>query len=205
MKAKKAIQTIFATTIFFLLLLTPILHYTYNETHYLDQMEKHSVQERKPEAPEYYANIIGFLKGQNELEGNYTYNERSHMEDVKKLYNAANTILYASIIIITGFAIIGIKRKERKEYYTKPLIYGSATLLGLNIIILITATLSFTTFFTGFHEIFFPMGNWQFPYDSTLITLFPREFFVETTQKIILTSTMLGIITLLTTRYIRKK
>ncbi len=205
MKAKKAIQIIFATTIFLLLLLSPLLYYSYSEEHYKTQMQKNNVYETIPEADEYATNIIGFLKGQNELKGNYTENEISHMHDVKRLYNAASIIFYVSILAITALILLGIKRKEKKEYYTTPLIKGSIALLAFNLLIILLATFFFDTLFTAFHEIFFPMGNWQFPPNKTLITLLPEQFFINTTQKIFLTSTMLGITTLLTTMYIRKK
>jgi uncharacterized membrane protein len=40
----------------------------------------------------------------------------------------------------------------------------------------IFAALAFDTAFTLFHEIFFPGGNWAFPATSTLIRLYPTDF-----------------------------
>jgi uncharacterized membrane protein len=43
------------------------------------------------------------------------------------------------------------------------------------------AVTSFNWFFTTFHEIFFPQGNWQFPPGDHMITLFPDGFWSDVT------------------------
>jgi integral membrane protein (TIGR01906 family) len=43
----------------------------------------------------------------------------------------------------------------------------------------IIAALSWDTFFTSFHSIFFASGTWQFEYSDTLIRLFPEQFWFD--------------------------
>ena len=58
-------------------------------------------------------------------------------------------------------------------------------LLGAGIIVLVAfvglgawAAISFDSFFTTFHSLFFSQGNWTFPYDSLLICALPTEFWM---------------------------
>ena len=40
------------------------------------------------------------------------------------------------------------------------------------------ATLDWNGFFTAFHSVFFPQGNWMFSSSSLLITMYPEGFWV---------------------------
>jgi uncharacterized membrane protein len=56
------------------------------------------------------------------------------------------------------------------------------------------AVTSFDWFFTTFHRLFFPNGNWQFPYGDHMITLFPDGFWVDVTLLVGLVALGLGLV-----------
>ena len=53
--------------------------------------------------------------------------------------------------------------------------------MALLIFLGVFAVTSFNWFFTTFHEIFFPQGNWQFDEGDHMITLFPYGFWSDVT------------------------
>ena len=46
--------------------------------------------------------------------------------------------------------------------------------------------MDFDVAFRKFHNIFFKIGTWQFPETSKLVTLFPREFWIDIVNKIMI-------------------
>jgi integral membrane protein (TIGR01906 family) len=53
--------------------------------------------------------------------------------------------------------------------------------VGLTCFLGVFAVTSFDWFFTTFHQIFFPQGNWEFPAGDHMITLFPGGFWWDAT------------------------
>ena len=121
-------------------------------------------------------NAVDYLQDKTELEGNYTAAERFHMEDVQKVFNKGNTIfwLLGLSVIVTLYFI-----KKEKGLIKELLLKSGLLTISIIILILLAIFLNFNTIFTLFHTIFFPQGNWQFPFDSFLIQTFPLEFFTK--------------------------
>jgi len=99
----------------------------------------------------------------------FTAAEQSHMQDVKKVWDWVG-ILYILSIATLLFMLY-------KDDLGKAMRYGSGATLGVIVVIAAAAVLNFNSLWNGFHTVFFPQGNWMFPADSLLITLFPLEFF----------------------------
>jgi uncharacterized membrane protein len=70
---------------------------------------------------------------------------------------------------------------------------GGLTLALLSFLSVFVVT-SFDSFFITFHEIFFPQGNWQFPFGDHMITLFPDGFWSNVTMLVGLVTLLLAII-----------
>jgi uncharacterized membrane protein len=107
---------------------------------------------------------------QNNLIG-LEQSEISHMFDVRILI-----IIAFCLFIITNIFLFNkdfkIKAKEKfeKKLLTKILIIFD--------IISILSLIFFNLFFTLFHKILFPQGNWIFSSNSLLIQTYPESFFV---------------------------
>ena len=70
---------------------------------------------------------INFLQNQQELQGNYTIEEVSHLKDVKKIMKEFNYVFFILLLIIIGIiAIYKIKEKNMEHLF----LYGGLTTLG---------------------------------------------------------------------------
>lgn len=105
----------------------------------------------------------------------FTESELSHMVDVKNVVQKALLAWYIviglSVAIFGWFLIMGQWSSLRKAFQA-----GGWITLGLIGALLIFLLVSFDTLFTRFHQLFFTEGTWLFDESSTLIRLFPFEF-----------------------------
>ncbi|MBU0470522.1 MAG: DUF1461 domain-containing protein [Nanoarchaeota archaeon] len=145
-------------------------------------------------------NVFDFLEGKSQLEEGFTKNEVSHLEDVKKVMEYSNYFFYFLLLVLT--LILTSYKNDQKELL-KQLKYGGITTIALVFFILIASLASFDHVFSIFHQIFFPQGNWTFPFDSRLIQTFPLQFFITISKKIFFTSLVLGIIFILAALYLK--
>ncbi|MDO8661250.1 MAG: DUF1461 domain-containing protein [Candidatus Woesearchaeota archaeon] len=99
-----------------------------------------------------------------------TLSEISHMYDVKKIVWNASIVL---LVIVVIFVLIGA---TFPCWFCKGILFGSILALGLLLLLAIFSFTAFNTFFTGFHQLFFSQGNWQFPSESLLIQTYPEQF-----------------------------
>lgn len=101
------------------------------------------------------------------------------------------------------------KIKELEELI-KNIKKGAIISLILITILVLFTSLNFHQSFTIFHEIFFPQGNWAFPANSLIITLFPQDFFISITTKILISTitiivTLIGALFLIEKYYLKNK
>ena len=119
-----------------------------------------------------------------------------HMKDVKGLIWLDYSLLLSAVIYSLVYILVSViwnKRNGRRE-----LALGAAWGGGLTVALLcflgIFVVTSFDSFFITFHEIFFPQGNWQFPFGDHMITLFPDGFWSNVTMLVGLVALVLAII-----------
>ncbi|MGV8150913.1 MAG: DUF1461 domain-containing protein [Candidatus Woesearchaeota archaeon] len=133
-------------------------------------------------------NIFDFFKGKSELKY-FSEEEKSHMNDVKFVVSAMNFVYYSSsVFFILFFVVLYLLFKNDKlvfiEQLSKILFYGSIASLAFLVVIFLWSIFSFDTLFFLMHSIFFSQGNWMFPSDSLLITLFSEQFFFDISLRI---------------------
>ena len=113
----------------------------------------------------------------------YDQSDILHMKDVKGVlwlnYSLFLTAAVYSIFYILA-SFIWNKRHGRRDL-ALGMAWGGGATLALLVFLGFFAVTSFDWFFTTFHEIFFPQGNWQFPPGDHMITLFPDGFWSDVT------------------------
>lgn len=124
------------------------------------------------------------LTGKGDITSAVTAEEASHMADVRNIYKFLPII----IVVLLAISIFNLKKMGDPDRL-KLLLHAQIEL----IIVAITATIFFTAFFTYFHYIFFPQGNWSFSAESTLIRLYPEDFW-KTAAVIIFCASLIELI-----------
>ncbi len=102
----------------------------------------------------------------------FTQDEISHLKDVSTLYTPISIGLNILAVGAWSILILAIVKKEKLVPGFRP----SAKILVGIVAVLSSCLLAFSFFFEKFHELLFPQGNWMFPADSMLITVFPEIF-----------------------------
>jgi len=126
----------------------------------------------------------------------YDQADIQHMKDVKKVIWLDYNLLLSAVIYSLVYILVSViwnKRNGRRE-----IVLGTTWGGGLTVALLcflgIFVVTSFDSFFITFHEIFFPQGNWQFPFGDHMITLFPDGFWSNVTTLVGLVVLILAII-----------
>lgn len=156
------------------------------------------------------AAIIAYLRGPLFAQESLLFlsqAERAHMADVKALFDWASIIFLVALGALLGVA--GTFAAQRMwshldELLGRAMIIGGWTILGTVAFLGAAASLSFGNFWLLFHAILFPQGNWMFAADSTLITLYPAEFFVRFVTQVLLRAGAFGAIMLLLGYFLRR-
>lgn len=107
----------------------------------------------------------------------FTAAEVTHMEDVRAVIRGTLIAwLLALGAIVTGVAIL--RPGERRERLRRALFAGGLLTGCLVGVVALVGLVSFDFFFETFHSVLFERGTWQFPNDSTLISLYPERFWM---------------------------
>ena len=101
---------------------------------------------------------------------NMTEDELKHMHEVRNLNTYFELFIYLLLIIFVSILFIA-----RLDFFE--MLFQLWAPLSTFIIILVLGILLPSQMFTLFHSIFFPQGNYLFPTDSFLITLYPESYF----------------------------
>lgn len=125
-------------------------------------------------------------------------NELSHMLDVRKLVQTVLIFWYALsgflLALVVWFVVMRQWSDLRMAFR-----WGSGLSFALLALMLIGVLGFFNRLFNAFHGLFFEQGTWTFSASSTLIRLFPLEFWRDSFGLVaILTMLVSGLILLLT-------
>lgn len=118
-----------------------------------------------------------------------------HMKDVKGLVWLDYRLLMAAAIYSAAYSVSTLiwNRRKGRHDLASGMTRGGAATVGLLVFLGVFAVTSFDWFFTTFHEVFFPQGNWQFPPGDHMITLFPDGFWSDVTLLVGLVTLGLGV------------
>ncbi len=108
----------------------------------------------------------------------YTAEEIGHLVDVRRLVRRLSVLGALSMAVILIGAVAW--RMGRLDGYGGAVERGGWWAVALVALVGLGFGVAWRAVFTGFHELFFPPGTWQFPADSGLIRLFPERFWFDT-------------------------
>ncbi|MEK6967070.1 MAG: DUF1461 domain-containing protein [Nanoarchaeota archaeon] len=128
-----------------------------------------------------------------------TPSETSHMVDVKNIVRSA--INLKRILVVLWLILMVLLAFKGGKNVLKDIgkVYRAAGIAALLIVALLgVGALFFSPFFSLFHKVFFPQGNYLFPYDSTLLLIFTFQlqfnFFKTTIIKVLLSGCVMFLI-----------
>lgn len=98
--------------------------------------------------------------------------EISHLNDVSNLYKPISFGINFLAILAWGWLLLALYQKQDMKISLRLVVKIHMLIIAS----LGIASLFFPLFFDTFHRILFPQGNWSFPAESMLITLFPEIF-----------------------------
>lgn len=122
---------------------------------------------KNPDAVAPTKQLLQNFANKAEMPNVFNEQEKAHLIDVRRLLHGAYYVLevLAAILIFCAWD------------NWKPIVQKGTILLI--VILAILFFIPFDAFFTQFHQILFPQGNWQFSPDSTLIQFYPASFFMS--------------------------
>lgn len=101
-------------------------------------------------------------------------NELNHLLDVNWYLKSVDLVVILFLSI--WFEIIVLQNKNIIKLNFGKIVRLVKFFLIFTFFSLLLSLASFPVFFTYFHKVFFPHGNWMFTYDSLLIQSFPPVF-----------------------------
>ena len=171
---------------------------------YTDQYEKNSTQHATgmsmDDLEKATVMLLDYVNGKRDnldmqaeefgvMQETFDTREKTHMTDVKALYrNAAKVMLAFMAVSVSGLIYLYIKDRQCFwNSFSKG--YKSAMLTGIVLCIVfgLAFTLGFDTFWTLFHKVVFTNDLWLLdPRISTMINMFPLNFFLAMCSKILI-------------------
>ena len=110
----------------------------------------------------------------------FTSRERAHMADVRNVFVAAQAATAVAALAALWLAV----RAWRRGTVARLVRAGALTALVLVAALAAVAGLAFEAAFLLFHQIFFPQGNFLFEPGSSLLALYPQDYFYGVTLRI---------------------
>ncbi len=103
----------------------------------------------------------------------------SHLDDCFAVVNVARAFIIVFAVVGIVLAIILLTKKTDGRRSLGRAMRWAAGLFTVALIALaVLAALDFNAFFSAFHGIFFPQGNWTFSANSLLISMYPINFWI---------------------------
>ncbi|MBN1386403.1 DUF1461 domain-containing protein [Candidatus Woesearchaeota archaeon] len=199
MKSLKIALIILVLSICALLLFSNTKSNIFNEEYYHQEFEKLGVYDKinKSTADSAVTNLHEYFKNKAELDEFWDESEKSHMHDVKELIRRGVYLYYGLIIMIIILLYLIYLLKPEEYFFNISIAFIMAgAAIGASQIITYSLSKNFESIFIKFHEIFFPQGNWMFG-SGNMIQLFPEQFFMDMSIKILHDTLMSGLLLLI--------
>jgi integral membrane protein (TIGR01906 family) len=119
-----------------------------------------------------------------ELDGRslFAADEIRHLVDVRELIAILTALGTAAAAVLVMSAAWWWHK--RPTWFPVGLQVGGGATVLMVVAAAVTLGVAWRAFFLGFHQVFFEAGTWQFSASSGLITLFPEQFWFDTSVAI---------------------
>lgn len=163
----------------------------FNNEFYYDEIDKNNINIEN--AREHTAGIISYLRtGETPKNKLISKDELTHLGDVRHLIQITLTIFYV-LLALAACALMFLIYKHR-ILALKSIYYGGISTAATVVIALLILTVAFDQAFFIFHKILFRNDLWLLPAESTLIRLFPQEFFIDFAKKLGLNTVLMSLL-----------
>jgi integral membrane protein (TIGR01906 family) len=109
--------------------------------------------------------------------------ELTHMGDVRRLFGRA-LWLQIALGIGLGGAALGLSRTKYRSVVPRGLLVGALGTLAVALVAIPAILLGFDGFFASFHGVFFEGDSWRFVRGDTLLRIYPKRFWMDTSRVI---------------------
>jgi integral membrane protein (TIGR01906 family) len=118
-------------------------------------------------------------------DGSAAFNERelAHMTDVRTLYGRA-LWLQLALAIALGATFLGSILTGHRGVLPRGLLFGALGTLVVALAVIPLVLLGFDRFFEDFHVVFFKGDTWRFVRGDTLLRIYPKRFWVDTSRTV---------------------
>ena len=187
---RKEIPIIMAVILAFLLFFLNFRLVLFNEGFYKKEFEKFDIYEEIPDADQINSDVLSYFRSSDNLIKNdfFNENEKMHLFDVRLVIRNVLFLFYSLLAIFLVLVVL-MRRIFSFKDFSFIFFFGGAFTFVISFFLWLIAKLNFSGFFTFFHKIFFPQGNWLFdPAVDKIILLYPSGFFYDMAVKIFLDS-----------------
>lgn len=119
----------------------------------------------------------------------FTEREVSHLVDVREVFRGvgvAGLVCVALVFLSLAATVLVAGQGRRTAAAGRLLAWGTAAAIALSVALAAFAAVNFNSLFLRFHDVFFAAGTFLFAPDSTLIQLYPEEFWIDATLRLLL-------------------
>ncbi|MGV8169567.1 MAG: DUF1461 domain-containing protein [Candidatus Nanoarchaeia archaeon] len=172
-------RVVISIFILIIVLALPIIIISGSESFYKNRLEKSNCYEMisAHDCIDLSMNALNFLKGKETLDARYSAREQSHFQDVKLILDFAKALVAVLFVFVLAYFVLFFVIDKTEMFKTLKL--AGWMIIIFFALMLIAITISFNGTFFLFHALLFPQGNWTFPFDFTILTVFPESFFVH--------------------------
>ena len=191
-KIDKVIAILVSISFVYLIIIANTIFVTYNKGLYLNEFRKQDTSSRVDDPGQKIDNIFNFFRHKEELNpADFDEEQVSHMLDVRDLYDAS-AIIFWIIFVLDIIAVLLLYYYFRKSLADIVKIARNGAIITISFILLLMLSMVtiFHFMFIKFHEVFFKPGTWTLSSSSTLIRLFPFEFWKDMSMTVVIYSLM---------------
>ncbi|MFA6073767.1 MAG: DUF1461 domain-containing protein [Candidatus Woesearchaeota archaeon] len=189
-------RIVFSLFILMIVFIVPLIFISGSKSFYLNRLNENNCYDMisEKDCKDLALNALNYLKGKETIDSRYSVQEQGHFTDVKKILDFAKAFSLLLLIFVMVYFILFYFLDIKEIFNTLKL--AGWMILSSVVLLIVLITMNFSGTFLFFHEMLFPQGNWTFPFDSVIITVFSEQFFVRAALTSFVLSLSFGLLVL---------